>query len=351
MWVVQYKLFIALGALAIALLISKNKTAIGWALYVFFYPFVLLAKLVYLILKQKSWLLILACANAVISLFRSFRYNFLTGILFLLSSVIAIASHHKYVLILAISALALLLAITYIRAFLMVLRPSNVFGVYKKLTEKLPGYIRESLAKKAKKTELIVGGVTDTQLQAYRTHLQSMVTWNRALLFLSRKLELYLKSGVNVVALLLNLFLLTAMSVLSFAIMSLAVQRIDPTSFTLIGQPSFFLFLYHSLRTFTFGSVSEVSAIATVSRVLVMVEIVFAILTLTLLVTLLFSVKKEKQNQELLETIHDLRGIGEDLEEEMAQQYTITTEQAIEEIGKLEKDSLTLIMWFTQNTR
>jgi hypothetical protein len=350
-WLIQYKLFIALGLVAAALLITRNATAVGWAAYIAFYPFIAVGKLVYLIFKQRSWLLVLAFVNSAMSLFRSFKYNFITATAFLLALVLALASHTKTILVLAIIAFASVLVVTYLRAFLTVFRPSNVFRVYKKLTEKLPELVKKTLEEKAEEAGLVVSNMTDVQLQAYRTKLQSLLLWDKALLLLSKKLELYLKSGVTTLALLFNLLLLTVICLISFATMSLALQKFAPGAFAVSGNSSFFLFFYHSLRTFTFGSIPEITPVATLSRMLVMAELIFAVLTLTLLVTLLFSVKKEKQNQELLETIHDLKSLGMEVEGAIVQRYKISDEEAFAEIGKMANNMAKVITWLTQNAR
>lgn len=350
-WLIQYKFFIALGLVAAALLITRNATALGWAAYVAFYPFIAAGKLVYLIFRQRSWLLLLACVNSVVSFFRSFKNNFLTATAFLLALVLALASHTKTILILAIAAHASVLVVTYLRAFLTIFRPSNVFRVYKTLTEKLPGLVKKTFEEKAEEAGLVVSNMTDVQLQAYRGRLQSLLLWDKGLLFLSKKLELYLKSGVTTLALLFNLLLLTLICLVAFATMSLALQKVAPGSFVVTSNSSFFLFFYHSLRTFTFGSIPEITPVATLSRTLVMAELIFAVLTLTLLVTLLFSVKKEKQNQELLETIHDLKSLGKEVEGAIAQRYKISNEEALAEIGKMANNMLKVIMWLAQNAR
>jgi hypothetical protein len=245
----------------------------------------------------------------------------------------------------------LVLVVTYLRAFLTVFRPSNVFRVYKKLTEKLPELVNKTLEEKAEEAGLVVSHMTDVQLQAYRTKLQSLLLWDKALLLLSKELELYLKSGVTTLALLFNLLLLTAICLISFATMSLALQKLTQGAFAVSGNSSFFLFFYHSLRTFTFGSIPEITPVATLSRMLVMAELVFAVLTLTLLVTLLFSVKKEKQNQELLETIHDLKSLGKEVEGAIAHRYKISDEEAFAEIGKMANNMAKVITWLAQNAR
>jgi acetolactate synthase regulatory subunit len=350
-WVIEYKFFIIVGLTAAALLIVRNATAVGWAAYIFFYPFVVCGKVVYIIFRQRSWLLGLACVNVAVSFFRSFKNNFLLGAGFALCWVIALVAHNRPASLASVWALLVLLAVTYARAFFMVFRPSNIFRLYQKVTKKIPGFVTKTLSDKAADAGFTVSRMTGQQLQAYRTSLQTMVIWNRSLLLLSRKLEKYLKSGFNTVAYVLSVLFLTTLCLVSFAAMSYAVYKAEPGAFLVTGQPSFFLFLYHSVRTFMSGSIPEITAAATLSRVLVMTELGFAVITLTLLVTLLFSVKKEKYNQGLTETIQDLKAAGKDVEGLMVKQYKMTTEEAIREIEKMTNNAMNIIMWLTQNMR
>jgi hypothetical protein len=253
------------------------------------------------------------------------------------------------VLLASVFALLLLLAVTYARAFFMVFRPSNIFRLYQKVTKKIPGFVTKTLSDKAADAGVSVPLMTTQQLQSYRNSLQTMVIWNRSLLLLSTKLEKYLKSGFNTVAYVLSVLFLTTLCLVSFAAMSYAVFKAEPGAFLVTGQPSFFLFLYHSVRTFVFGSVPEITAAASISRVLVMSELGFAVITLTLLVTLLFSVKKEKYNHELTETIQDLKAAGKDVEGLIVKQYRMTTDEAIREIEKMTNNAMNIIMWLTQN--
>jgi len=97
-WLLNFKFFILIGTVAVIWLITKNKHILFWLFYIFFYPaIILLWKLPFFVFKQKSWIFAFAVINAVISFFKSIKYNFITGAFFLVSLAIIFGfSNEKY---------------------------------------------------------------------------------------------------------------------------------------------------------------------------------------------------------------------------------------------------------------
>jgi hypothetical protein len=121
-WLLNYKLLILLSLILVAMLATRS-LVLGFAIaYVALYPFVILFwKLPRFVWKQQSWLFAFAILNAAIGLIRSFKRDFISGTLFLISTVLILNSVNHYVLygssliIFALVVLAYVLA--FVRAF------------------------------------------------------------------------------------------------------------------------------------------------------------------------------------------------------------------------------------------
>jgi hypothetical protein len=98
-WLLNYKLLILLGLILVAMLATRS-FVLGFAVaYVALYPLVILFwKLPRFIWKQQSWLFAFAILNAAIGFIRSFRRDFISGILFLISAVLILSSDNQFVL-------------------------------------------------------------------------------------------------------------------------------------------------------------------------------------------------------------------------------------------------------------
>jgi hypothetical protein len=98
-WLLNYKLLILLALILVAMLVTRSLVLGGAVLYVAFYPFVILFwKLPKFVWKQQSWLFAFAILNAAIGFVRSFKRDFISATLFLISAVLILSSRNQHVL-------------------------------------------------------------------------------------------------------------------------------------------------------------------------------------------------------------------------------------------------------------
>jgi len=249
MWILQYKFLFLLAFMILAAVFTKKWAAIGWVIYICFYPVVVVGKVAYFIFRQRSWSLALTLVNAIVAFFRSFKYSLVVTSGFLLCWAGAIFAENRSVLLVTFFVLAGLLVIVGARAFALVFKPSSIFRLYQQVSQKAPAYVSKTLSGKGI-PRTFISRMTEAQLQEYRGNLQRMLIWNRGLLFVARKLEAYMKSGFNAATYVLTIVLLFGIIVVSFAAMSQGLYKIDANTFTVTTHPTFSLFLYHSLRSF-----------------------------------------------------------------------------------------------------
>ena len=123
-WFLSFKFFIFIGVITIIWLITKNKYMLSWSLYALFYPLIVLFwKIPFFVFKQRSWVFAFAFINAVISFFKSIKYNFVTSVIFLISLAVIFSFSNEKLLWTAAATLLVLLLITYVHRFILVFKP------------------------------------------------------------------------------------------------------------------------------------------------------------------------------------------------------------------------------------
>jgi hypothetical protein len=140
-WLLNFKFFILIGTIAIIWLVTKNKHILSWSLYILFYPVILLLwKIPFFVFKQKSWIFAFALINAVISFFKSIKYNFIVFALFLASFAVVFGFSNEKLLWPAILVLFIILSLIYIHRFILVFKPSSVFQIHMKIFSATKNY-------------------------------------------------------------------------------------------------------------------------------------------------------------------------------------------------------------------
>ena len=80
-----------------------------------------------------------------------------------------------------------------------------------------------------------------------------------------------------------------------------------------------------------------------------MAEQSFAIVLLFILISLFFSVRSEKYKEELARTIRESEETGRALELLIRDTYSLTLDEALQEIQKLQTNMMKLILWLSQD--
>ena len=348
-WIAKYKFFILIAAFSILLLITRSGRLLLWLLYIVFYPLILIFwQLPLLILRQKNWTLAFALLNAVLSVSKSIKYKFILAAAFILASFAIFTFEASPIMVAAIVTILLVLLISYVRMAFYVFRPSTVFQVYSRVINPSPSTILLNTPDKEIRG-LPVSNLNAAQIELRRNSIQTLVLWNRVVLFLGRKLRQYQESKLNAVAYSFNLLLLMAITIFSFAAVNYALLKIDPLQFNITTMPSGFIFLYYSFHAFIFGSISEITPIQLYAQILSMAEQSFAIVLLFILISLFFSVRSEKYKEELARTIRESEETGRALELLIRDTYSLTLDEALQEIQKLQTNMMKLILWLSQD--
>jgi hypothetical protein len=217
MWLPKYKFFILIGTLSVLLLITRSGRLLRWLLYIVFYPLILIFwQFPLLVLRQKSWTLAFALINAVLSLSKSIKYKFILAAALILAAFAVFTFDVSPIMVVAIVTILLVLLISYIRMAVYVFRPSTVFQVYSRVISSSPSTILLNTPDKEIRG-LPVSTLSAAQIELRRNSIQTLVLWNRVVLFLGHKLRQYQESKLNAVAYSFNLLLLMVVTIFSFA--------------------------------------------------------------------------------------------------------------------------------------
>lgn len=352
-WLLSFKFFIFIGTIAIIWLITKNKHVILWSLYIFFYPaIVLLWKLPYFVFKQKSWIFAFAVINAVISFFKSLKYNFITAAFFLVALAIIFGFSNPNLLWPAIAAVLVTLSMIYVHRFILVFRPSSIFQVHIKIFSGIRKNAATSFALEAEIKNLPVTDLSEKQLEKWVANLQTSVLFNRVCLFAAKKLRDYQNSGLNIVSYVLTILLLVALTIFSFAAINFGLYKVDLSTFAVTGTPTFFTFFYYSFNNLLFNSIAEIMPATVMSQTASMVESFFALFLVAIFISLLLSVRSQRHAEELNEVIKGIEEQGADIESFIKDEYRINSiEDAMAELEKLKAGMAKFLYKITESIK
>lgn len=348
-WLLNYKLLIFLGLILVAMLVTGS-LALGLAvLYVAIFPFaILLWKLPKFVWKQKSWLFAFAILNAAISFVRSFRRDFISGTLLLISAALILSSENRYLLYGSSLIIFVLVVLAYALAFVRGFRPSAVFETYTKV---LP-LIRNGTFLKIDESirNLPIEMMTTRELELRTTSLQNVVLYNRACLLISRKLRDYQRSGANVASYILSLMILLMFSVMSFALINYALHKISPTFYQFTySKESFFAFVYYSAGSMFYAS-NGLVPVEPFSQFVQLVQFLCALLAVVIFATVIYSLRNERYSSQIEEVILSMEREGKTIEALLLSEFNLDSiDRAIDALQKAKAGLTGFIVYLTKN--
>jgi len=139
LWVVQFKIVWLMLGVAIFALFAKR---LFWRLlYILLFPIILIVWIIpHLLWKQKSWVLVIAIANTIISAFTNWRYQALSRSLYFLGVMGIVFTGNNIVLWISLTSLLITLVAEYAYRFIQVFRRSAVYRAHLKIFSKVAGF-------------------------------------------------------------------------------------------------------------------------------------------------------------------------------------------------------------------
>lgn len=348
-WVLNYKFPILLGLIAIAMLATKSLVLGLSTLYVVFFPLVILIwKIPKFVLQQKSWLLAFSIVNGTIAFFYSFRRDFILATFFLISTILIITTSNFFVLGGAASVLIAISVFAYFMAFRKALKPSAIFQVYTKLFTSVRSW--KSLQLDESLRDLPATKFTEKQIELRTSSLENIVLFNRACLFVSKKLRNYQRSGMNVISYVFGLVFLLVITVVNFGFVNYAIFKVDPHLYQFTySHSSLFAFIYYSAGSM-FYAANGLVPVGLVSQAVQLLQFFCGVLLIVILITVIVTLRNEKYSFELEQVIATVEKEGRAAEDVLRSDYNYDSIDAA--IGALEKaktNMVAVIVYLTNN--
>jgi hypothetical protein len=337
-WLLTYKAIVFLAILALIILILGVQRGLLLIAYVTLHPVILLLwRIPYLIFRQRSWTFAIAVLNSLISFFRSLKYNLTTSALYLVSLTTALAAHEVWLLWASSLTLVALCAVMYVRRFISVFKPSVLFDLYRRLFRGLHTYVEQNGRVDQDIRGMAVARLDSSQLTTWRTRLGHSVICNRICVLTAKRLRDYQRSGLSFVSGIVTTLGLSLITILTFATINFALQKIDGRQFILTADPSFFISFYYSFNSFLFNTIPDMVPISYLSQSVVMFERFFALCLVAIFASLLIAVRGQRYAAELDSAISEIESEGRWLETLIRDEYRINSvDEAIAELERVE---------------
>lgn len=183
-------------------------------------------------------------------------------------------------------------------------------------------------------------------------NLETLTLHNRACLIAAKALRDYQNSGINVASGIFTSFMLIIVTTFSFAVINLALYKIDPKFFETTGEVSFFTFFYYSMNAFVFNSIKEVAPVSYVSQSVLMTEYFFALFLVAIFVSLIVPFKNARYAQELNDTVATIETEGRLMESFIRSEYRINSiDEALAELQRLEAGLARFLLYLTEQLK
>ena len=351
LWLLQLRFIVLVGLAGLSFLLFKKTIVISSVFYIVLFPFiVLLWKLPVLIFRQKSWTLAFALANSLILFFTNIKQLAITIALFLVSATAILVSTNVYLVAASGGILLILTAISFVTSLISVFRRSNLPAIYALILNAW----RESIVKKEPIDERIKifspDQLSTEDRKAWSSALETRVLFNRACLFIARRFRAYQQSRLNVASGVFTSLTLLTITVLSFAFINMAAFTLVPASYATHSAPTFFDFFHYSFKTFVFGSIKELEALAPFSEAINMVENFFALFLGIIFASLVISVRSQRHSEELDQVIRIIEKQGKTMELQIAKEYKIKTiDDALRELERASAGMIKFLYWLSNN--
>ena len=353
LYLLDYKFFFLVGAVAILWLLTRNSKIAIWFFYILFYPLIVVCwKIPVFIFKQKNWVFAIAVVNAIISFVKSIKHIYISGSIFLISFILVLKISSPELLWPAISFTLAILILIIVYEFISVFKPSNVFQMYKKAFSSIrTSAFGKSLYSLDQNIKLLpVDTLTDEQSLKRLSSLQNSILFNRVCLFGAKRLRDYQNSSIGILSFLLTILILILLSMMSFATINYGLFKIDASLFSISGVPTYFSFFYYSFNKLLFTSISEITAIRPLSQIASMIEQAVSFLIVSIFISSLFSVRSKRASDELNSVIKEIEKEGEEMEGFIRVEFNLNTiSEAIKELERLKAGLISLIYWLSKN--
>lgn len=353
-FLLYYKYFLFIPALSFYWYAAGGKKLFKNICYVTFYPFIIFCwRIPKTLFQRKNWILIFIYSNSAILIAKSFKKNLFLLSLFSLAALIIIKATNTYLIGIAVIVLMFILLNHYYEKFYFAFNPTRAFAlnsktVWKNLKEKGITQFLPSKVDNEKEENKNVDKNTD---EDNKNDLVQLVLYNSFFEFISSKLRKFQRTEVYIVFFVFGLAFTLLFTSTILAFINYSFFKIDPSNFSLNDKPSFFLFFYYSFNTIFSNQIFEIIPSASITRFLNMSGIFLGVLIVAIFATVYFNTKSQRYKEELDEIILNAREQGNNIETYINEEYSLSMEQAFEEVQNIQNAFKRLIFHLRNSTK
>lgn len=327
LYLLQYRFLALFGIVAILWLALGTPRFRASIAYVLFYPIVVLCwKLPRLVFR--NWAAFLVFAPAIHSTITTFRARFISAGFGVLSMLVVLASKNQGLLIGAMTIMLIILVDHFRRRFYAAFQTKTVFV-------DLGNFFRaagESVRQRTVSVDLEKVAKLDPKSEEYKAKrfevLGTLFLFSLLYEFLAVKANEMLKRRSIDLYYVSSLLATIATSVFVFGLEYLALEKVQPGSFSTSGEPSFWNFLalsFNRLLATDYGFVLPVSGWA---QILYNVELVASLFILVIMVFVLTTIVRERYRDDMDEAVGMLREQSGKVEELLEKEFQLSLDQA-----------------------
>lgn len=175
------------------------------------------------------------------------------------------------------------------------------------------------------------------------------ILYNRICLLMAHRLKDYQRSGVSIVSGCLHLLFLILVTTVTLTAANFALFVADKSAFDASGTPSLFTFFFYSINNFVFNFIKEVTPASALSQGLWTIGFFFALFVGLFFVSLVFTEKARRHDEELKSAVAAIEQEGFEMERFLKEHYSVmNVDDVVDELQRLKSGLAKIVLFFTQ---
>jgi hypothetical protein len=204
----------------------------------------------------------------------------------------------------------------------------------------------DDLLKKGEQNESILitslmvktGSEGSSEDETKNKNLTRLIMINFALDTIVTRLNGFRGKRAYVISLMYELFIFLLSSIIFFWFVNYELYQISASNFDTIGNPSSYEFLYYSIKNITFSGIDSIKPLSWIAKsVEVFSYLVIGILLLVVIVSVIFSLRSEKINENIKLTTTLCKDQNRIVQEYVIQTYGKDIQSAVNEVANIKK--------------
>jgi len=332
-WILDYRFFAFLVLLSLGLLLLRRWIYLAAISYVLFFPFlVTFYYLPRLLVRQRTWAPTVGVLNVLWLSLRSIRYTVVAGTVFALCALVVAVDGWNWMQFGAVATLLALWAVLIMRAIWSAVRPASFIQAQQRsittLMKTKPVLKLASPAEAHLRPEIVK--LTKTEVDQVVMTASVAVCVYASGHFLAEQLERYRKSGAAVIFSVVGVGALFAQAIAIFTLANVGIYQISTAQYEVTAEPSFATFVRYSLNSMFPGDINAIQPAGDAATwVSTYAGVSVAIILLTLVIALVFSVRSTREDVAADEAIAEMRVRSDEYASRVVTEYRLPLEELI----------------------